>query len=459
MQNNQLFGTDGVRGRVGEHPITPDYILKLGWAVGRVLGREAGGAGKVIIGKDTRVSGYMLESALEAGLSAAGLDVHLLGPMPTPAIAYLTKTFRALAGIVISASHNPYYDNGVKLFSRTGAKLPDKTEAAIAAAMTEPMVTQEAKLLGKAARIDDAPGRYIEFCKHTVSANIALSGLHVVVDCANGATYHVAPNVFRELGAKVTVLNDKPNGFNINAHCGSTNPSILQKVVLSKGADVGLALDGDGDRLIMVDHRGEVLDGDELLYIIAKACREEANFPPGVVGTVMTNLGVERALARLGVNFQRTAVGDRHVMAELKRLGWLLGGEPSGHIVHLAKTTTGDGIIAALQVLAAMVTTETSLFDLKQGMDKLPQTIVNVPLPDRNQRQVASLPAVTQAVAQVDASLAGNGRVLLRASGTEPVIRVMVEGADADMVDAQARALAEVVAVQAKQKGVHIKIA
>jgi phosphoglucosamine mutase len=427
----KYFGTDGIRGRVGEHLITPEFVLKLGWAVGRVLAREGGS--KVLIGKDTRISGYMFESALEAGLSAAGVDIHLLGPLPTPAIAYLTRTFRAQAGIVISASHNPYYDNGIKFFSAEGTKLPDAVELAIEEQLDQAMTTVESIKLGKAIRVEDARGRYIEFCKNSISSHISLRGMRIVVDCANGATYHVAPHVFDELGAEVIEIAVEPNGLNINENCGSTRPDILQKIVLAEQADLGIALDGDGDRLIMVDKHGEVLDGDELLFIIAKHGVQAGYIQGGVVGTVMSNFGLELAIKNMGLDFVRANVGDRYVFEELKRTGWQLGGEGSGHIIWLGATTTGDGIIAALQVLAAIVDTGQSLHELKHGMHKLPQKIVNVQVADK--RAIAKHPQLLQAVQQAEIQLSGRGRILLRPSGTEPVVRLMVEGEDSMQVE------------------------
>lgn len=437
----KYFGTDGIRGRVGQAPITPEFVLKLGWAVGCVLAN--GGNSKVLIGKDTRISGYMFESALEAGLSAAGVDIHLLGPMPTPAIAYLTRTLRAKAGIVISASHNLYYDNGIKFFSAEGSKLPDAVELAIEAQLEKPLTTVESNRLGKAIRIEDARGRYIEFCKSTASSQLNLKGLKIVVDCANGATYGVAPHVFSELGAEVVELSVEPDGLNINDNCGSTKPDVLQKIVLTEQADLGIALDGDGDRLIMVDHKGEILDGDELLFVIAKHNLQTNRMQGGVVGTVMSNLGFELALQELGVQFARTKVGDRYVMEELQRVGWRLGGETSGHIICLDATTTGDGIVSALQVLSAVCHSGKTLHELKSGMQKFPQTMLNVRV--NSEKNPLQHPRVQQAVKEVETQLANRGRVLLRASGTEPVIRVMVEGHDHQLVEKFAQELADIV--------------
>ncbi len=440
--SRKYFGTDGIRGRVGEHPITAEFMLKLGWAAGRVLGRERGAS--VIIGKDTRISGYMFESALEAGLSAAGVDIRLLGPMPTPAIAYLTRTLHACAGIVISASHNAYADNGIKFFSAGGAKLPDEVEVAIEAELEKPMVTVESDRLGKAERVKDAEGRYIEFCKSTIPLSMSLQGMKIVVDCANGATYQVAPSVFRELGAEVIAVGTSPDGLNINQDCGSTNPEIMQKLVLEHGADLGIALDGDGDRVIMVDHKGELVDGDELLFIIAVSRQREGMLNGGVVGTLMSNLGLEHALLSLDIPFVRASVGDRYVLELLQQTDSLIGGESSGHIICLDRTTTGDGIVSALQVLAAMSRAGKSLHELKCGMTKYPQHMINVPVDSKIDPSTA--PAVLAAVSSAEQRLAGRGRVLLRPSGTEPVVRVMVEGEDEQQVLQEAGQLALVVA-------------
>lgn len=437
----RYFGTDGIRGRVGTEPITAEFMLKLGWAAGRVLAGER--KGNVLIGKDTRISGYMFESALEAGLSAAGVDIRLLGPMPTPAIAYLTRTLHARAGIVISASHNSYYDNGIKFFSAQGKKLPDEMELAIEAALDEPLVTVDSARLGKAERVPDAPGRYIEFCKSTIPARIDLGGMKIVVDCANGATYHIAPSVFEELGAQVIELAVSPDGLNINAGCGSTQPQALQAAVLAQGADAGIALDGDGDRVIMVDHRGEVVDGDELLFIMACARQRAQRLNGAVVGTVMSNLGLEHALGGLDISFRRAAVGDRYVLEMLEANGWVLGGESSGHIICLDRTSTGDGIVSALQVLAEVVETGKSLHELKAGMTKYPQCMINVPVKGRVDLNAAV--SVREAIQEAESQLCDKGRVLLRASGTEPVVRVMVEGVDAAQVQQLAGYLASVV--------------
>ncbi|MDH5435838.1 MAG: phosphoglucosamine mutase [Gammaproteobacteria bacterium] len=438
----KYFGTDGIRGKVGEHPITPEFMLKLGWAVGCVLAKE--GEGKVLIGKDTRISGYMFESALEAGLSAAGVDIHLLGPMPTPAIAYLTRTFHAQAGIVISASHNPFYDNGIKFFSSEGTKLPDDIELAIEAELEKPMKTVDSAQLGKAVRVDDARGRYIEFCKSTIPSTMSFKGMTIVMDCANGATYHVAPNVFTELGAKVIELGTKPNGLNINDGAGSTSPEMIQKVVLEHNADMGIAFDGDGDRVIMIDHKGEVVDGDELLYIIAESRYQIDKACCGVVvGTLMTNLGVEHALNRIGIELKRANVGDRYVMEMLKEGGWCLGGEGSGHIICLDRTSTGDGVVSALQVMAAMINSGKRLNELKSAMKKYPQHMINVRISKKT--DVFASPVIQDAVKKAEKELADKGRVLLRPSGTEPVVRVMVEGEDHTQVLRIADQLAGVV--------------
>ncbi len=437
----KYFGTDGIRGCVGESLINPEFVLKLGWAAGIVLGGQQ--SGKVLIGKDTRISGYMLESALEAGLSAAGIDIHLLGPMPTPAIAYLTRTLRAKAGIVISASHNQYQDNGIKFFSTQGTKLPDEIEMAIEAQLDRPLATVDSDKLGKALRVVDAPGRYIEFCKSTFPTSLNLNGMKIVVDCAQGATYHIAPNVFRELGADVIRLGIHPDGFNINGNCGATKPELLKQTVLAEQADLGIAFDGDGDRLIMIDHCGEIVDGDEELYIMAKFFKEHDLLKGGVVGTVMSNLGLEQALAKLQIPFLRTQVGDRYVMEELQKIGWQLGGEPSGHIVNLALTTTGDGIISALQVLRSICSSGRSLHELKQGMKKYPNVLINIPVNDPT--VVMQSPALTKTIETTEKALGKRARILVRASGTEPLIRVMVEGENESEVEIVAKELAEIV--------------
>ena len=440
--SRKYFGTDGIRGRVGDYPVTAEFMLKLGWAAGQVLGGNRGD--RVIIGKDTRISGYMFESALEAGLSAAGVDVRLLGPMPTPAIAYLTRTLHACAGIVISASHNAYADNGIKFFSSEGTKLPDAVELAIEAELDKDMVTVESDRLGKAERVSDAAGRYIEFCKSTIPLTLSLKGLKIVVDCANGATYHVAPCVFDELGADVITIGVEPDGLNINQACGSTQPELLQNAVLEHRADLGIALDGDGDRLMMVDHRGELVDGDELLFIIARSRQREGALKGGVVGTLMSNLGLEHALQSHNIDFVRANVGDRYVLELLQQSNSMIGGESSGHIICLDRTTTGDGIVSALQVLAAMVKSGSTLYELKAGMKKYPQRMINVPVSGKV--ELNSTPVVQDAVKSAEQRLAGRGRVLLRPSGTEPLVRVMVEGEDAQQVSEEADQLASVVA-------------
>ena len=440
-KQRKFFGTDGIRGRVGVWPINAEFVLKLGWAVGKVLARA--GNGKVLIGKDTRISGYMFESVLEAGLSAAGIDTKLLGPMPTPAVAYLTRTLRAQAGIVISASHNPYYDNGIKFFSSLGFKLPDELEVAIEEQLELPMTTVDSAALGKAVRVVDAPGRYIEFCKSTVASDISLNGIKMVVDCANGATYHIAPNVFRELGAEVIETGVEPNGLNINFECGAMHPEVLRKHVLEAKADLGVALDGDGDRLIMVDNEGNTLDGDELLYIIVKHRQEIGSLKGGVVGTLMTNLGFEEALANQGIEFVRVPVGDRHIIAELAKRDWHLGGEPSGHIICSDAVTSGDGIVTALQVLSAMCYKKESLRKLRGEMKKYPQMLINVTVKHSNDPNQS--PRVQTAIEQIRNALGRTGRVLLRRSGTEPLVRVMVEGENALQVKELAGQLANLV--------------
>lgn len=441
MKQHRLFGTDGIRGKVGSFPITADFILKLGWAAGRVLARH--GSRKVILGKDTRISGYMLESALEAGLAAAGLSAALTGPMPTPAIAYLTRTFRAEAGIVISASHNPYDDNGIKFFSTTGTKVPLALETAIEQELARPMTCVASEVLGRASRMVDAAGRYIEFCKSGFPNEFDLSGLHIVVDCAHGATYHIAPNVFRELGARVTTLGCEPNGLNINVDCGATDIQALQHQVLSLKADIGIAFDGDGDRVIMVDHQGQRVDGDQILYIIAQDLHQQQKLPGGVVGTLMSNMGLEIALQRLGIAFERSAVGDRAVLEKLQTLGWRLGAENSGHVILLDKSTTGDGIVAALQVLAAMIQQGNTLLELCQGIRLFPQILVNIPLSE-HQQSLQSEP-VKQVVHRIERQLAGRGRIVLRQSGTEPLVRVMVEGEDQHALEQMAHRVVEAV--------------
>jgi phosphoglucosamine mutase len=433
----KYFGTDGIRGKAGEYPITPDFVMRLGYAAGKVLTSVSGNLAKgahpaVLIGKDTRISGYMLEAALEAGLSAAGVDVLLTGPMPTPAVAYLTRALRAQAGIVISASHNPYYDNGIKFFSSEGAKLGDDIEHAIEAELDKPMQVMESAMLGKARRIDDAAGRYIEFCKSTFPNDMDLRGLKIVLDCAHGATYHVAPNVFHELGAEIISIGNKPDGLNINELVGSTHPQALQKAVLEHQADLGIAFDGDGDRVMMVDAHGNLLDGDQLLYIIALGLHAKGELKGGVAGTLMTNLALEHALQNNNIPFARAKVGDRYVLELLNEKKWLLGGENSGHILTLDKHSSGDAIIAALQVLHALILSGKTLADLRADLVLYPQVLINVVTAkkvdlDRHDQ-------IQAAVKTAEKELAGRGRVLLRASGTEPKIRVMVEGEDGVLV-------------------------
>lgn len=436
----KYFGTDGVRGTVGEFPITPDFVLKLGWAAGRVL--AAHGGSKILIGKDTRISGYMFESALEAGISAAGVDVRLLGPLPTPGIAYLTRTLSAQAGIVISASHNAYTDNGIKFFGADGRKLNDDIEQEIERLLDEEMSVVATDQIGKVRRIDDARGRYIEFCKST-APGLDLSGMKIVVDTANGAAYHIAPDVLEELGAQVIAMANQPDGFNINRECGSTHPEKLQQRVIDEKADLGIALDGDADRLIMVDHTGKLIDGDQLLYVVARDRKETGEDVAGVVGTLMSNFGLELALQELGVEFVRAKVGDRYVMEQLDQRGWLIGGESSGHLVCLDRTSTGDGTVSALQVLAALARRHQSLADAVADVALLPQTMINVR--GANRDGFEALPEVQAAMAEVEAKLAGNGRILLRPSGTEPLVRVMVEGKDPQQVESLCRELADVV--------------
>ncbi|MEP1383086.1 MAG: phosphoglucosamine mutase [Paraglaciecola sp.] len=441
MGERKYFGTDGIRGKVGESSINPEFVMKLGWAAGKVLAST--GTNKVLIGKDTRISGYMLESALEAGLSAAGINIGLLGPMPTPAIAYLTKTFRSEAGIVISASHNPYYDNGIKFFSADGMKLDDEIETAIEEQMDKPMECVASDKLGKAIRIGDAAGRYIEFCKGNFPSDLSLKGLKIVVDCAHGATYHIAPNVLSELGAEVIEIGTNPNGLNINRDVGATSMAAITKCVLENKADLGFALDGDGDRIMLVDNKGNIIDGDQIVYMIARDTLKSGRLKGGVVGTVMSNLGLEVALATLGVPFVRSAVGDRYVMELLKQKGWSIGGEGSGHVLNLAAASTGDGIVAGLQILAAMLNADMTLNELSRGMVKYPQTLINVrfeegsaPLEDE---------CVKTSVVDAENALGDRGRVLLRKSGTEPLIRVMVEANDAQDSASWAKHIAEAV--------------
>ncbi|MCX8583290.1 MULTISPECIES: phosphoglucosamine mutase [unclassified Gilliamella] len=439
MSNRKYFGTDGIRGKVGEYPITPDFALKLGWAAGRVLAKD--GVKKVLIGKDTRISGYMLESALEAGFASAGVAAAFTGPMPTPAIAYLTRTFRADAGVVISASHNPFYDNGIKFFSTEGRKLDDAIELEIEAELEKQIDCVESKQLGRASRITDAAGRYIEFCKSTFDHDLSLSGLKVVVDCANGATYHIAPKVLRELGAKVIKIGCEPDGVNINENCGATDVKALTKTVLEEKADLGFALDGDGDRIIMVDHKGNRIDGDLIIYIIAREALRQGQLKGGVVGTLMSNMGLEIALKNLGIPFVRAKVGDRYVLEMLVEKNWRLGAENSGHVLLLDKTTTGDGIVAGLQVLAAMIRNNMSLAELCQGMTMLPQILINV----RYTGNPLANAAVKSAIEEAETQLGNEGRVLIRKSGTEPLIRVMVEGSNHSQVQKLAEQIANAV--------------
>ena len=441
MANRKYFGTDGVRGKVGAYPITPDFALKLGWAAGKVLASQ--GSKMVLIGKDTRISGYMLESALEAGLAAAGLSAAFTGPMPTPAIAYLTRTFRAEAGIVISASHNPYYDNGIKFFSAKGTKLPDEIEEAIEAMLEQPMDCVESAELGKASRINDAAGRYIEFCKGTFPAHLGLEGYKIVVDCANGATYHIAPNVLRELGAEVIEIGTDPNGLNINEKCGATDVTALQAKVIETKADVGLAYDGDGDRIMMVDHLGNKVDGDQILFIIAREALRSGQLKGGVVGTLMSNMSLEIALKMLGVPFLRANVGDRYVLEKMVENDWTLGGENSGHIIIADKNTTGDGIVASLAVLAAMAQHKLSLNELASAVKLFPQVLINVRFAGGDNPLESD--AVKSVASDVEKRLEGKGRILLRKSGTEPLIRVMVECQDAELAQQCAEEIAEVV--------------
>ena len=441
MANRKYFGTDGVRGKVGSYPITPDFALKLGWAAGKVLASQ--GSKMVLIGKDTRISGYMLESALEAGLAAAGLSAAFTGPMPTPAIAYLTRTFRAEAGIVISASHNPYYDNGIKFFSAKGTKLPDEIEEAIEAMLEQPMDCVESAELGKASRINDAAGRYIEFCKGTFPAHLGLEGYKIVVDCANGATYHIAPNVLRELGAEVIEIGTDPNGLNINEKCGATDVTALQAKVVETKADVGLAYDGDGDRIMMVDHLGNKVDGDQILFIIAREALRSGQLKGGVVGTLMSNMSLEIALKMLGVPFLRANVGDRYVLEKMVENDWTLGGENSGHIIIADKNTTGDGIVASLAVLAAMAQHKLSLNELASAVKLFPQVLINVRFAGGDNPLESD--AVKSVAADVEKRLEGKGRILLRKSGTEPLIRVMVECQDAELAQQCAEEIAETV--------------
>ena len=432
---NSFFGTDGIRGPVGVEPITPSTIVHLGWALGTVIKKHYG-VGSVLVGKDTRVSGYLLESSMEAGLSSAGMDVMMLGPLPTPAIAYLTQTARANAGVVISASHNNYADNGIKFFAPNGSKISDEIQDEIEAMMGQPIKVVESRELGKAHRMDDAVGRYVEFCKGTIPRKMDFKGLKVALDCANGAAYQTSPAAFHELGAEVHVINNKPDGFNINSECGSTYIQGLQKAVVEQKCDVGIAFDGDADRVLMVDRHGKVVDGDQLLFVIANSLKKQGRLKGGVVGTLMSNFGMQKALESLDIPFVRTKVGDRYVMQELKKRDWSLGGESSGHIICLDKTTTGDGLVSALQVLVQMKFMDKPLDELAAQMDMYPQTMINVRLPEgTNAAEACAMESINKAVNETETKLAETGRVLLRPSGTEPVIRVMVEGQDEALVN------------------------
>ena len=444
--SRKYFGTDGIRGTVGQHPITADFMLKLGYAAGKVLTHNTKVKKRVLIGKDTRVSGYMFESALEAGLIAAGVNVDMLGPMPTPAIAYLTRAFRASAGIVISASHNPVADNGIKFFSADGFKLDDDIELEIEALIDQPLITNDSFTLGKARRISDATGRYVEFCKGSLPSQFNLAGFKIVLDCANGATYNAAPKVFKELGAHTITMATEPNGFNINDKCGSTYMEGLCARVIEENADFGIALDGDGDRVLFSDANGEIVDGDELIYIIAQHRLQSGQGCNGVAGTLMSNLGLELALKDLNIPFLRTKVGDRYVVEALKDNDWNLGGEASGHVLCSDLNTTGDGIVAALQVIRAISDSGKPLADLKLGMSKFPQTMINVRLAKKV--DITENNAINAAVAEAEQKLAGRGRVLLRPSGTEPLIRVMAEGDDQALVEQQVKAIAKIVEQQ-----------
>lgn len=441
-----LFGTDGIRGTVGDFPMTVDIVLKLGWSIGMML--SANKSAKVLIGKDTRISGYMIESALQAGLSSAGTNIYLLGPVPTPAIAYLTQAFRGDIGIVISASHNSFDDNGIKFFSASGYKISKDREQSIEYWFAQPIKTANSNKLGKAKRIDDAQGRYIEFCKSSIPRNTQFKNFKIVIDCANGATYNIAPHVFAELGADVIPIHVSPDGMNINVNSGSTHPDVVRQRVLDEKADIGIAFDGDGDRVVMIDHRGEIVDGDEILFIIAKSLVSSNQLIGGVIGTDMTNKGLEIALNKLGVHFSRVLVGDQNVINGLHQKEWLLGGEPSGHIIYLDMTTTADGIIAALQVLLAMLKSGTSLHEIKHGMNKLPQKLVNIP----HEGIFIDLqaPEVTDSIKKAEVKLGMAGRVLVRFSGTEPVIRIMVEGEDVNLVDELALELKTMIANRVK---------
>ena len=437
----KYFGTDGIRGRVGDFPITPDFFQKLGWAIGRVLGSKDCGENKVLVGKDTRISGYMFESALEAGISSAGVNVHLLGPLPTPAIAFLTRFSNARAGVVISASHNSFQDNGLKFFGYDGNKLSDDVELEIEEEIEKQQVVVEPRLLGKASRVKHAQEAYIDFCKKSMSNEISVSGMKIVVDCANGAAYQVAPKLLSELGCQVFPIGVSPDGVNINDGVGATSPELLQREVLARKADLGIALDGDADRLIMVDETGAVVDGDELLFIIARYRQHIGGLQGTVIGTEMSNLGLERAITSLGLGFERSKVGDRYVLEKLREGGWSLGGEQSGHIICKDLTTTGDGLISALQVLEAVISSGDSLSVLKAGMTKLPQRLLNIPI--NRSIDVERSPKLKAEIERITLRLGQNGRVLLRKSGTEPLIRVMIEGEDLSLVETLCLELAE----------------
>ncbi len=441
-----LFGTDGVRGAFGVAPITPENVLKLGWAVGSVLRAYQKGVNpQVLIGKDTRISGYILESALEAGFASAGMNVSLLGPMPTPGIAYLTRTARAAAGVVVSASHNPYYDNGIKFFSSDGYKLNDDLIAAVEAKMAEPMRCVASDKIGKARRFPDAEGRYIEFCKHSLPYRISFEGLKVVIDCANGAAYNIAPSVFTELGAEVISIGVSPDGYNINDDCGSTALEGLRAAVLEHQADIGVALDGDADRVLFIDEKGETVDGDQALYLLALFSQEKGELGGGVVGTSMTNLALELAFEEAGIAFERAAVGDRYVLEKMHKYKWLLGGETSGHIILLDKNTTGDGIVAALQVMRVMTRKQQSLNELTSSLELFPQTMINVKVSRGSGHKIVNDDQVHAAMTQAESKMGRSGRVVLRPSGTEPLVRVMVEGEQADQVEEISQELASVV--------------
>lgn len=439
--SRRYFGTDGIRGRVGQSPMTPDFIMKLGWAAGKVLAQQQ--RGHIVIGKDTRISGYIFEAALQAGIAAAGIDVIMMGPVPTPAVAYLTQTQRAIAGIVISASHNPYYDDGVKFFNADGFKLPDATELAIEEMIDQPMKMVESKDLGKVYKMEDSRSRYIEFCKNSIPFRTSLRGMKIVLDCAHGATYFVAPAIFRELGAEVIEIGVNPDGLNINKECGALHPKNMRAQVLEHRADLGIAFDGDGDRVMMMDANGDIMDGDEILFVIAKSQLVSGGISGGVVGTLMSNLGLEHALKTQGIAFERARVGDRYVLEKLQEKGWFIGGESSGHIISLKQATTGDGIIAALQVLQWMVDKGLTLAEARMGMQKYPQSMINVPI--KSKINPDEFPQIREAVEAVEAELAGKGRVLLRPSGTEPLIRVMVEGQEAGQVESLSQQIADVV--------------